>query len=558
MTNLLCESVRFGFGIADNHNPALFLFGFPIYVYALCIVAGMCVAIGVSAYYFKKRGLDPYGITVYALVLIPFGVLGARLYVHIFPWAGQSANWSRFFDIRDGGLGIYGGVIFGYLSAWVLAKIKKHDFRIVTDSILPGVMIAQCIGRWGNFANQEAYGNLITTAYDGLAHAGSGIFSRFNGYAVWIDSIHSGGQPGWYQATFFYESVCTLIGFLICVLVLTRSKRYKLGWCTAFYGIYYGIVRLVIEGLRSDSLFLYIGTVQTNIKISQLVSIFTIVMGVWLLTRIYRKQIHAVYKRLFKSDYDEMRKSRWILMGVSAAFLGVGIAMFVLSARSEFGQSEFIAGFFATLIAVYAALGVWSLFDRLKLYCPNCHECHVSSEKWQTEHDKHLTATICYSVAVGALVVFGLFSLIKWGIVDDIPNGIVLFVACVLTAGAIALFKLLPEIKKLRSSDKVSATVDAHCDCGATYTAKLNKFLLFVFPPKVYVDYGVENLKPWVDPDKGKRKKRKALREGAPTDPNAAPDVLPTETINQTSTETSDQTTPAETPEAANGDDVKK
>jgi len=91
-----------------------------------------------------------------------------------------------------------------------------------------------------------------------------------------------------------------LVGFLICVLVLTRSKHYKLGWCSAFYGIYYGIVRLVIEGMRTDSLYLYIGTLETDIKISQLVSVLTITFGLWTLSRIYRKQLYAWYAKLFQ------------------------------------------------------------------------------------------------------------------------------------------------------------------------------------------------------------------------------------------------------------------
>ena len=507
MTNLLAESIQFGFGTADNGNPALFLFGFPVYVYALCIVTGMCLAILIGALYFKKRGYDPYDITVYALVLIPFGVLGARAYVYIFPWEGQSANWSTYFEFRSGGLGIYGGVIVGYLAAFVLCKIKKHDFRIVTDSILPGVLIAQSIGRWGNFANQEAYGELITRTYDDLAHASSGMFARFNGYAVWIGRLGENPSGGWYQATFFYESVCTFLGFLICVLLLTRSKHYKLGWCTAFYGIYYGIVRLVIEGFRSDSLYLWIGTNQTDIKISQLVSIFTIVLGLWTLTKIYRRQLHALYKKLFKGDLDEMSKSRWILLALSVVLLGVGITMFVLG-----GESKFIIGFFATVLSVYSALGVWALFDRMKLYCKGCEQCQVPVEQWQTDRQKHFVATICYAATIAFLVGFGLFSLIKWGIIDGVPNGIVLMVLCFAVAIAFVIWKLLPEFKAYAVSPKdgdVGAT-KVICSCGKTYEFKLNKFLLFVFPPKVYVDYGVENLKPWVDPEKEKKKQKKA------------------------------------------------
>ena len=508
MTNLLADIVwgskNFGFG-HEGSRPAVYIFGLPIYVYALCIVAGMCLAILVAALYFKKRGYDPYDVTLYALVLIPFGVLGARAYVYIFPWSNRyTADWSTYFDFRSGGLGIYGGVIVGYISAFVLSKIKKHDFRIVTDSILPGVLVAQSIGRWGNFANQEAYGNFITNVYDGLAHASSGIFSRFNGYAVWIE-----GRGAWFQATFFYESVCTMLGFLICVLILTRSKRYKLGWCTAFYGIYYGIVRLIIEGMRSDSLYLYIGQMETDIKISQLVSVFTIILGLWTLSKIYRKEIHALYKKMFKSDLDEMSKSRWILLALSIATLGVGVTLFVLSAQQELGQSLFIAGFCLTALSVYSALGVWSLFDRMKLYCKSCGECHVPVETWQTDREKHRVAVICYSVVMGLLAVFGLFSLVKWGIVDGIPNGTVLMVVCYAVAIAIAIWKFVPEYKAFKSSqrDDAQGKTAVTCNCGESYEVKLNKFLLFVFPPKVYLDYGVENLKPWVDPNPKKNKK---------------------------------------------------
>ena len=524
LINLLAEIVwgnkYFGYGY-DGRRPAVYIFTLPVYVYALCIVTGMCLAILIAALYFKKRGYDPYDVTIYALVLIPFGVLGARAYVYIFPWSNRyTADWSTYFDFRSGGLGIYGGVIMGYVAAFVLSKIKKHDFRIVTDSILPGVLVAQSIGRWGNFANQEAYGNLITSEYGNLLHANSGIFARFNGYAVWIGSLGNNPTGGWYQATFFYESVCTMLGFLICVLILTRSKHYKLGWCTAFYGIYYGIVRLIIEGMRTDSLYLFVGQMETDIKISQLVSVFTIILGLWTLSKIYRKQLHGLYKKMFKSDLDEMSKSRWILLALSILSLGAGVTLFVFSAMQPLGQSLFIAGFCLTALAVYSALGVWSIHDRMKLYCKVCSECHASVETWQTDRSKHFVAVISYSVVIGLLAGFGLFSLLKWGIFDGVPNGTVLMVVCYAVAIALIVWKLVPEYKALKNSppDDTQGLTTVNCSCGETYEVKLNKFLLFLFPPKVYLDYGVENLKPWVDPDKGKkRKNKKATADGVDT-----------------------------------------
>ncbi len=473
-------------------RPAFYIFGFEIYLYALFIVTGMCLAIFVGGLYFKKRGYDPYDITIYALAIIPLGVLGARAYVYIFPWSDRAIpDWSTYFDFRSGGLGIYGGVMVGFLTAMVVAKIRKQDFKIVADCIIPGVLLAQSIGRWGNFANQEAYGNLITKVYEELPHAASGIFSKFNGYAVWIDA-----RQGWYQATFFYESVCTFVGFLICVLILTRSKHYKLGWCTSFYGIYYGIARLIIEGMRSDSLYLYIGTQLTDIKISQLVSIFSIILGLWTLSKIYRKQLHGLYKKLFKNEYDELSKSRIVLAVVSAISLGVAVTMFILG-----GESKFIVGFACSLLCVYSFLGIFALTDRLKLYCSNCHQRKQVST-WQSDYTQSRTATICYGVAIGVLVLFGLYSLIQWGIMDGIPNGIVLAVVLMGCATAIGIFLYAPASKKMLISPKEEYQIQKICACGTTETVKLNSFLLFVFPPKVYIDYGVDHLTPWVDPEK--------------------------------------------------------
>ena len=500
MTEYVFGNKYFGL-VWDTYRPYISIFTLEVNLYALAILTGMVLAMLVAARYFKKRGYDPYDATIYALVVIPFGVLGARLYVHIFPWSGKAPNWGGFFDFRSGGLGIYGGVILGYISAFVLCKIKKQDFRIITDSLLPGVMIAQSVGRWGNFFNQEAFGRLISTDFSSMINFwGSNPDHGFNGYAVWIDSSHA-YPAGWYEATFFYESMCTLIGFILCVCVLTRSKRYRLGWCTAFYGIYYGIVRLVIEGMRTDSLYLYIGSHETDIKISQLVSIFTIILGLLLLSQIYRKQLHGLYAKMFKNERQQLQISRWILLGLSVLSLGVGVAMFVLG-----GESKFIIGFFATLLAVYSALGIWSLCDRLKLYCDKCGNRNLPAGGWQTENSKYFTQTVCYTVACAVLLFVALFSAIKFGALDNVPNGYVLAVAALLCLAAIAVFKLFPAYKNLKANPKAEFDCAFQCSCGQTKNVKLNSFLLFLFPPKVYRDYTVDNLKPWVDPEPKKRK----------------------------------------------------
>lgn len=496
MNNLLLSEFLFGnenFGLNLNQSrPALYIFGFEIYLYALCIVTGMCLAILVAGLYFKKRGYDPYDVTIYALAIIPLGVLGARAYIYIFPWSDRAIpDWSTFFDFRGGGLGIYGGVIVGFLTAMVVAKIRKQDFRIIADCVIPGVFLAQSLGRWGNFFNQEAYGNLITHVYDALPHAANGLFSKFNGYAVWIES-HS----GWYQATFFYESVCTFVGFLVCVLILTRSKHYKLGWCSAFYGIFYGIARLIIEGMRSDSLYLFIGTQATDIKISQLVSIFSILFGILTLSRIYSKQLLTLYSKLFKSEYDQVSKTRIVFGVISALCLALAITMFALG-----GESKFIVGFFATIICLYTLLGIFALSDRLKLYCSSCHERkHVTT--WQSDYSKSRAQTFIYGIAMGILTIFGLYSLIQWGIIDKVPNGIVLAVVTIGVAIVIGIFLFAPACKTMLTSKKEVFQIQKICACGTTEIVELNSFLLFFFPPYKQVDYGVAHLKPWVDPEK--------------------------------------------------------
>ncbi len=505
LTEFLFGNENFGLNVTQS-RPAFYIFGFEIYLYAICIVTGMCLAILIAALFFKKRGIDPYDATIYALVLIPIGVLGARAYVYIFPWGDRGVqSWDTFFDFRNGGLGIYGGVAAGFFAAMITAKIRKQDFRIIMDSIIPGVLLAQSLGRWGNFANQEAYGNLITNAYDGLAHAQSGLFSKFNGIAVWIDAYHAGSSgAGWYQATFFYESFCTFVGFLICVLVLTRSKKYKLGWCTSFYGIYYGIARLVIEGMRTDSLFLFIGEMKTDIKISQLVSIFSICLAVWTLTKIYRKDLHALYRKFFKNERDELDKSRIVLAVLATILLGVGITMFALG-----GEFKFIIGFVCAVLAIYSILGIFSITDRLKLYCNGCGE-RIKTDIYQSDYSKYRMQTLCYGVIMGALITFGLFALIKWGLIDGVSNGVVLAVVCLLVTIACAIFAFVPACNNMLRAKKEVIQLQSNCKCGTTQRVQLNSFFLFVFPPKVYLDYGVSHLKPWVDPEVEAKKNKKA------------------------------------------------
>ncbi len=281
-------------------SPAVEFFGFGITYYALIIVSGMVLAIIIFSFLLKRFGLNPDDSLDYAIWVLPMAVLGSRLYFFVFPYSDVLSDWSTFWDFRDGGLGIYGGVILGYLTVHIVAHFKMHNVVRITDYIAPGLLLAQSIGRWGNFINQEAYGNLITDpAWQ------------------WFPAAVKIGSD-YYQATFFYESFFTLIGFIITFILITRWKNYKRGFNLAFYGVYYGIVRLFVEGLRTDSLFLWIrwggAAFNTGIKISQLVSWIAISLGVIRFILIYTswdKKFDAWYYKVFgMGKYIDKRVGR--------------------------------------------------------------------------------------------------------------------------------------------------------------------------------------------------------------------------------------------------------
>lgn len=279
-------------------SPAVEIFGFGIAYYALIIVTGIVVAMLMFAHLLDKSGLSSEDSLDYAVFVLPLAVLACRIYFFMFPYVPStvqyqiennlidvqpfvsrfnvSYGWSEFWNFRDGGMGIYGGVIMGYIVVRCVAFAKIQQFSRIADMIAPCLLIAQSIGRWGNFVNQEAYGNLIE-----------------NPAWQWFPIAVKVGS-NYYQATFFYESFFTCLGGLFTFFFIKKSKYYRRGFNVAFYGVYYGVVRLIVESFRSDSLYLWIRlsdnqALYTGIKISQLVSWIAIVMGVIQFVLIFTK-----------------------------------------------------------------------------------------------------------------------------------------------------------------------------------------------------------------------------------------------------------------------------
>ncbi len=209
-------------------------------------------------------------------------IVGARLYYVAFKWDYYSLHLSEIPKIWEGGLAIYGGIIGGILAAFVVCKIEKLNFYNLLDMVGMSLLIGQGIGRWGNYANQEAFGGftyrnfgmMSDTVIDYIeAHPAS-----FGLEGVTDIASHIAENNLYVHPTFFYESVWCILGFFILYIILKKYRKFS-GQLFLTYGLWYGIERMIVEGMRTDSL--YIGS--TGIRVSQALSFgIVVVCGVLL------------------------------------------------------------------------------------------------------------------------------------------------------------------------------------------------------------------------------------------------------------------------------------
>ena len=206
---------------------------FSVAWYGLIIVIGMIVAVSYVMWRAKQNGISTDSILDLAIAVIVSGVIGARLY-YVLTSLDHYDSFFDVFKIWEGGLGIYGGIIAGTLAILVTARVKKMNFLMLADMVMPAVLIAQSIGRWGNFINGEAYGS--ETALP------------------WRMGLHGDYFSIYVHPTFLYESLWTCTGFILANL-LYRSRRYH-GQVLLFGFAWYGFGRMFIELLRTDSLYI--------------------------------------------------------------------------------------------------------------------------------------------------------------------------------------------------------------------------------------------------------------------------------------------------------------
>ncbi len=267
----------------EDPRVAFYLFdknGIAIHWYGIIIAFGLILGVVLGLREAKRRGYRSDMILDLMLLAIPICIVCARLYYVIFTWNTYANDLSKVFAVWEGGLAIYGAVIGGVIAALIFYKWRKVPMGEVLDIAAPSLIIGQAIGRWGNFVNQEAFGNLVTNPAN-----------QWFPYSVYIDRL---GE--WHQATFFYESMWNLLTFAILIILRKRIK--VRGGIFALYLVLYGIGRFYIESLRTDSLM------AGDVRVSQWLSAILVVCGIAFLIIMSRK------KKEYKA-YDGLYSLSW-------------------------------------------------------------------------------------------------------------------------------------------------------------------------------------------------------------------------------------------------------
>ncbi|MEA5013293.1 MAG: prolipoprotein diacylglyceryl transferase [Candidatus Limiplasma sp.] len=225
--------------------------------YSFLIVLGILLAYLIGCYEEKRVGLPKDAMTDATLVAVPCGILGARLYFVAMEWERFAADPLRILYVWEGGVAIYGAVLGGALGVFLYCRKKKLSFWKLADIIAPGLLLAQAVGRWGNYFNMEAYGPALTDP--ALQFFPLGV------------QIPQGSGYVWHAATFFYESLWNLLGFGALWLLRKRQKRD--GYVFFWYLLIYGSGRFIIEQLRTDSLWLL------ELRVSQWLSLVMVLLA---------------------------------------------------------------------------------------------------------------------------------------------------------------------------------------------------------------------------------------------------------------------------------------
>lgn len=235
-----------------------------IYWYSITMFLGVIVGIIVAYIEIKRKKINLSNFSDMAFYAILFGFLGARIYYVLFNLDFYLADPIEIIKVWNGGLAIHGGIIGAVIAIYVYCKKNKLVFIEMLDICAPAIVIGQVIGRWGNFFNSEAHGGIVTKSFLESMHLPDFI----------INGMYINGN--YYHPTFLYESILNLICFIV-LMFLRKNKDIKIGVMTGIYLIWYGVIRIFIESLRTDSLML------GSIKMAQLIGLPMIIIGIILI-----------------------------------------------------------------------------------------------------------------------------------------------------------------------------------------------------------------------------------------------------------------------------------
>ncbi|WAA09888.1 prolipoprotein diacylglyceryl transferase [Fervidibacillus albus] len=238
--------------------------------YGLIIGSGIVLGYILATREGKRRGFSEELFTDLLLWAVPISILSARFYYVIFEWDYYAVNPSKIIAIWEGGLAIHGALIGAIITAVIFSRKKRISFWKLADIAAPSIILGQAIGRWGNFMNQEAHGGEVTRQFLEGLHLPDFIINQ-----MYINGTY-------YHPTFLYESIWNFIGFII--LLILRKVNLRQGELFFTYFIWYSIGRFFIEGMRTDSLYLF----GTDIRMAQLMSVTLIVFS--LIFIIYRRK----------------------------------------------------------------------------------------------------------------------------------------------------------------------------------------------------------------------------------------------------------------------------
>lgn len=260
MTNLVINPVAFHLG-----NLSVKWYGI---IMAVAIVLACWMAINEG----KKRQIIPDDFVDLLLWAVPLGYVGARIYYVIFEWGYYSQHPEQIIAIWNGGIAIYGGLIAGLIVLLIFCYKRMLPPFLMLDIIAPGVMAAQILGRWGNFVNQEAHGAPTTLHFLQSLHLPQFIIEQMKIVGTY------------YQPTFLYESFFNLIGLILILSLRHKKHLFKQGEVFMTYLLWYSVVRFFVEGMRTDSLYIF-GIIRVSQALSLILFIATIIL--W----IYRRKV---------------------------------------------------------------------------------------------------------------------------------------------------------------------------------------------------------------------------------------------------------------------------